>query len=448
MTVLDALTERGLRAAAGDRHARDTAALHLLDTVGCIAGAAGHPTATRLGGLPPAAGPHRTLGGHHSLGRAVLVEATLAHLDEFDALHPAAAVAPAAVVVPTALLVAADVDAPGERLLAAVLAGYETVVEAALRFGGAALYASGWWPTAVFGPLGAAAATAVLLDLSPARHREALSLAAAGLGGLLSADRLGDAHYLLTGQAAARGAEAAYLARAGAGGSPALLDAPAAAALGRAPAAPSPAGPSPAGPSPAAPSPAAPSPAGPHLLGTALKAYPCARPLHAALDALRQLAGDGVDLAAAREVRVALPPPLLRFVTADPAPPGPAEAAASAAVAVAALLRGRADDPAAYRDGGPPTGPPVSLAGDETLLTAFPAHWGAEVTVSTVDGAVLRRRVLDAPGDPARPLDATAVRAKFDRQVPRAARLAEACLGIAAAASVRPLRRLLAGVLR
>ena len=107
------------------------------------------------------------------------------------------------------------------------------MVEAALRFGGAELYRAGWWPTALFGALGAAAAAAVCLSLDEATTVQALAIAAAPLGGLFSADEFADGHYLLVGQVAERGVWAARAAAAGCTASLTLLDAPAEAALGR-----------------------------------------------------------------------------------------------------------------------------------------------------------------------------------------------------------------------
>ena len=380
MSTLDTLAARAVHAprAAGGQ-ARRLAALHVLDTMGCVVSGATHPMAAPLAGVYGTA-----------LRDRVLRWSAQAHLDEFDALHAGAAVVPAAVVVPAALLVAEREGRSGAAVVDAVIAGYEAVVEAGLRFGGSALYASGWWPTAVFGSLGAAAASAILLGLDEERTASALALASNGLGGLLSADSFGEAHYLLPGRAAADGVEAAYLARAGATGSRTLLDRPAALALGRPPGPPSPTGRG-------------------HLEDCGFKPYPCARPLHAAIDAL--LAMDTEDAA---HIEVALPSGLLSFVNADREVPGPAEASAGAAFAVAAALSGNPQDMATFRrarlDG---TTPPVTLAKDETLDALLPGHWAARVTVETPSGRT-SQRVVDALGSPSRPLPQDAVLAKFD----------------------------------
>ncbi|GGP13387.1 hypothetical protein GCM10012278_64950 [Nonomuraea glycinis] len=405
-TVLTELSDRArLATATATPRARELAVLHVLDTMGCVAAGADHPVAATLATFlgepfPPAAGGERFLGkpagggerflggpfssaagGERSLRTAVLVEATLAHVDEFDGFHPQAAVVPAAVVVPAALLTAAREGRDGAAVVDAVLAGYEAVVEAGLRFGGSALYAA-WWPTALFGALGSAAAAASVLGLDEERTRTALALAAAGLGGLLTADEFGEGHYLLAGRAAADGVDAAYLARAGARASLTLLDGPATAALGRA-----------AGPESAR--------EGVHLERCAFKAYPCARPLHAVVAAVTQLAAAGVPLRDAVAVRVRLPAVLLRFVNASTQPPGPAEAAASAAFAVTAAIRGRADDVRFYRaaDLGAGPHPEITMEADPALDRHLPDHWAAGITMTLQDGRQFHHDVHDLTDD-------------------------------------------------
>ncbi|MET9386239.1 MmgE/PrpD family protein [Streptomyces sp. NPDC002928] len=403
MSVLAEIAARS-RAAAQDADAQvlALAGRQVLDTMACVALGATHPLPGRwLGLLEP--GPvdgARAVGvaGRWSQVTAVEIESTLAHLDEFDPLHGPAAVAPGATVVPAALLTGAARHASGADVARAVVAGYEAVVEASLRCGGPGLYAHGWWPTALFGALGSAAASALLLALDEADTTTALALATAPLGGLLSGDDLGDGHYLLCGRAAAHGVWSARAAPAGLTASDTLLDGPAAAAFGRTTAPPSPQG-------------------APHLAATTLKSWPCARPLHTVLAALDDLAADGVLPAPGGTVDIALPSAALRFVTDTRRPASPVDAAASAAVAVAGAVAGRAHDPRWYRAAGsggialPDIA--VRLCASQNLDGLFPARWGADVTVRAPHGTVSgRRRRLTAPGDPTAPLTDEAVLAK------------------------------------
>ena len=393
MTVLRELAERGHRVGAGlSPPAAAATATLVLDTVGCAVAGRGHPLAIEFirtaqafsGSASPA------------LRDRVALTATLAHLDELDAFHTAAAVLPCATVVPVALELARHRATAGPVLLAAVAAGAEVIVEAGLRFNASALYARGWWPAALFGGLGAAMTASLLLGHDEATTAQALGLAAAGLGGLLSADQLAAGHYRLVGRAAADGLEAALGAECGQRAGATLLDHPAAAALGR-----------PANP---------PSPTQePHLAAGAIKMFACARPLHAAIEALAELRARGHDPARADRIRISLPAPTLRFVTAERDPAGPAEAAASAAYVLTAFRADRADDPTYFRATGPIDAPDVELADDPELDARYPFHWGARVELFGRDPA--EACVLDARGGPERPWPQAQIHEKFRRLV-------------------------------
>ncbi|MEJ2869854.1 MmgE/PrpD family protein [Actinomycetospora sp. OC33-EN08] len=385
MTTLDELASRA-RAAADDADAatRREAGRQVLDVLGCLASGASHPLARAwlpLVGEDPDGVALPGVPGRRRPEDAVEVGGVLAHLDELDPLHGPSAMASGAVVVPTVLALADGIT--GEQLARAVVAGYEAGAEASLRFGGPALYATGRWPTAVFGPLAAAAAAAVLLDLDEAGTTTALALASTSLGGLLSADVLGHGHYLLGGTAARAGLRAALGARAGLTASTTLLDGPGAVALGRVP--------------------DPPSGTGPHLAATGSKRWPCSRPLQSVLAALDELADRGVRPDDGDVVTVALPTAARAFVTATETPDDPTTAAASATVAVRGHALGRADDPGWFREvaaglaRGPRTG--VQLTGSADLDAAFPARWGAHVEVRGATATC-----LVPPGHPDRPL--------------------------------------------
>ena len=391
MTVIGELVARARHAAAlaGDPLAAGITARLLLDAVGCAVGGLGHPLSPALAAM---LGPE--------LGRTprsrVLAEATLLHADEFDAIHTASAVLPCATVVPAALEAARHRRVPGRLLLAGIMAGGEVALEAGLRFGGPALYRKGWWPTALFGPLGAAAATSVLAGQDDRTMEHALALAASRLGGLLSADQLGAGHYLLVGRAAADGRDAALAAGAGMSASTTLLDGPAAAALGGH---------------------AAPATTGDELLITssAFKAFPCARPLHAVVEAVRALRDGGTDVAGSGTLRIGLPSAVLRFVTNERNPAGPAEAAASAPYVIAATLDGCVDQPDAFRFVRPiGPAPRVDVYASAEMDRVFPEKWGAVVEV-VAGGSRARARVDEASGGAGRPWAADQVVAKFER---------------------------------
>lgn len=354
---------------------------HLLDTLGCLMVGVGHPSAPglrRYVDLLDESGSVSSFvtGRPVTLRHAVALDSTYIHLDELDAIHAGAAVVPPAVVVPAALAVAARTGASGRELAAALLGGYDVMVEAAARLGGPSLYAQRWWPTAAVGALGTAWATARLLGLDEAGRCRAVALAGHATGGPIGSDALGEGHYLAAGRAAASGLEAAYQAVAGLRGDPSLLDA-------GLPGAADPPGPATAG-------------VEPHLRTCAFKRYPFARPLHAALAALEELSAR-TPLATADRIEVQVPAPLVRFVTAARAPAGPVEAAASAAVAVAAHLAGRSDDVQFVRQAAEATGPQVELIASEDLAADLPARWSSRVVAHLPGGTVETAFAPDAP---------------------------------------------------
>ena len=99
-------------------------------------------------------------------------------------------------------------------MLAAFAEGWEAMAAVAAA-SHPALYDGGWHPTAVCAPIGAAIATARLLELAPAARRGAVALAVLRAGGTRGAFG-SDGKAVQVGLAAAAGVQAALLARAGA----------------------------------------------------------------------------------------------------------------------------------------------------------------------------------------------------------------------------------------
>jgi 2-methylcitrate dehydratase PrpD len=155
-----------------------------------------------------------------TLPQAALVNATAAHALDFD--DYAFSNHPSAVLVPTILAAAEESAADGGRMVAAYAAGYEIWADLMLREPDH-LHSKGWHPTAVFGPVGAAAAASVALGLDAARTAHALALAASLAGGVM--ENFGTmAKPFHGGRAAEGGLTAAGLAAAGIEASPTALE--------------------------------------------------------------------------------------------------------------------------------------------------------------------------------------------------------------------------------
>jgi 2-methylcitrate dehydratase PrpD len=209
----------------------DHAKVCLLDWIGAALCGSNSPTAAiALCAVRQIAGRGRaTLVGARqgacSFG-AAFYNGAVGAVDEIDDVHQDASLHPGSVVVPAALAMAEGQRASGQRLLTAVVAGYDMVVRVA-RAAGPSHYAH-WHTTGTCGTFGAAAAAGSILGLDPAVMTMALGLAgtqAAGLWESLNGEAT-MAKHLHSAKAASSGILAALLAREGFQGSPTILEGP------------------------------------------------------------------------------------------------------------------------------------------------------------------------------------------------------------------------------
>lgn len=144
---------------------------------------------------------------------AALANGTVGHVLDFDDTSYTGIMHGSTVVFPAALAAAESAGADGRRVLEAFVAGSEVTYAIAVHCGHGH-YHKGWWSTATFGTIGAAAAAARALDLSERQTACALSLACLQAGAQKASFGT-DAKPYLAGQAAAAGVESALLASAG-----------------------------------------------------------------------------------------------------------------------------------------------------------------------------------------------------------------------------------------
>lgn len=215
------------------------ARLGFTDCVGVLLAGRNETAVKRLASYVVAQGAapkSRMVGASHHIGRvgasprvsmvqAGLVNATAAHALDYDDF--AFSNHPSAVLVPT-VLAAADASASegrpvsGQQMVAAYVVGYEVWADLMLREKDL-YYDKGWHPTAVLGPIGAAAAAAVVLGLNASQAKDALALAASDSGGVF--ENFGTlAKPWHGGRAAAAGLNAAGLAAAGLAASATALE--------------------------------------------------------------------------------------------------------------------------------------------------------------------------------------------------------------------------------
>lgn len=205
------------------------AAAGVLDTFGVILAASALRHRPDLTCLLPVLGQsgHATVFGQGipaSAGAAALINGTLAHALEADDTHIAAVMHASAVVIPAAFAMAEHVDAGGETFLRAVVVGVEAMVRIGLALPGAFL-PRGFQGTSVAGPLGAALAAGLLLDLDEDRLTHALGIAGSMSGGVFEFLAEGaTSKWVHGGWPALAGVTAACLAQGGMTGPSTILE--------------------------------------------------------------------------------------------------------------------------------------------------------------------------------------------------------------------------------
>lgn len=122
-------------------------------------------------------------GGSACATVAALANGTLAHSLDFDDTHVKSVTHISAPVWAATLALGEDIGASDSDMLLAFVTGFETASRAGAGLG-EAVTARGWHATGVFGRLGAAAASAVLLGLNVERTVHALGAAATQTSGL------------------------------------------------------------------------------------------------------------------------------------------------------------------------------------------------------------------------------------------------------------------------
>ena len=116
---------------------------------------------------------------------AALCNGTATHGFELDDLLDEAIVHPGAIVVPAALAAAESVDASGSKLLTGIVAGYEVLNRVGLAAGTEPAH-RGFHKTTIIGPVGAAVAAGVILNLKPEQLMAATGLACSTSSGIKS----------------------------------------------------------------------------------------------------------------------------------------------------------------------------------------------------------------------------------------------------------------------
>jgi len=378
-SLTEALAQHLARPVCAPDRAR--ARLHLLDWLGCVAGA----RASELGIIAARAEPD-------ALTRAGL----LGNLLEMDDVDRTSRLHPGPVVWTAAMCAAREARCAMAALLDGAVRGYEAMIRV-----GRSLdrhHYAHWHPTATAGGFGGAAAAASVFGLDPERTVWALGHSGSLAGGLWQVrhEPAAMTKAVHAAQAALTSLWHARLARQGCAGARFILEGPQGlyAAATRAP----------------APDRVREDLPGWRIAEVSFKPWGACRHAHPAIDAALLLPHGAL---AAGPVMVETYGDALTFCNGpDPQTVGEAKFSLQHALAIVAV-RGRptlADfEPAAIHDEGIATARGrVLLRRNATFDTAYPAHFGARVTAGGQAS-----EVMDAWGDPERPLDEAGIASKL-----------------------------------
>lgn len=405
MTAIQTLAEHTAKIRARDLDAKSRAVLknHVVDTMcALIAGLHTEEGRALVKFQPPSGG----------IMEAVSRRASVTRLTEIDDIQLTSGTTPGSVIVTVALTLAGASSRPRAEFFAdAVVAGYEAMTRLGRALDGPRILYRGIWPTCFTTPFGAASVAARVagLDAAKTSHALAMGLAEATPGPGRPAGKLAS-RMLVMGEGARVGAQVARAAGQGFTGDLELIEGPwlkgahaleaNAAALtegfGN----------------------------GSALTTLSMKPFCSAKQSVGAVHALRTILARGVDPNSIRAVKVFVPE-AYRMMISHGASVGNRS---SSILSVAYQLGLAAHDPDGLYDvarervaGEGPVAEfakKVTIAADPALAVHYPSRWPARVEVETSSGTA-SEEVVDAPGDPGKPLDSAAVRDKFHKIVDR-----------------------------
>ena len=388
----------------------DAAKLHILDSLGCLlagsrleAGRLAYEMAVSSGNSTSSlAGSDR----RSSLLDAVRAMSTAAHCGEMDDIHGGAGICVGGMIVPALVALAEKHGGNGRSFLEGTIAGYETVIRVGLSIDAPKLFARGWWPSTVCGAFGVAAAGARFLNWPADKIANALGVAALHAGGMLTGGNEGaTARHLAFGHAAQNGVLALLAAERGFTGPKRAFEDPRGFCLTLS--------------------------AEPgfdhlrsfekfHLPDTAFKPYPCARQLHAGVEALLKvltqysLTGDRIG-----EIELFLPTQNAAMMNRPTITPTHAATVGSGQYVMAVTaLRGKMDlasfeETFLHSEDVLRLMSRVKVSASAELDRHYPKYWPGRIIVRSLDGRSYAEEVVIPKGERGNPMTAAEVEEKF-----------------------------------
>lgn len=390
----------------------DAAKLHILDSLGCVLAGSCLEPAKRAYHLAVAASGGNvasTLLGTRlrvSYLDAVQAMATAAHCAELDDIHGGAATCIGGMIIPALLAMAEKYGGSGRRFLDATVAGYETIARVGLSIDASKLFARGWWPSTVCGAFGVAAAGAKFLVWPADQTANALGIAALHSGGMLTGgDEGATARHVAFGRAAQNGILALLATEQGLTGPKRAFEDARGFCLTLC--------------------------AEPRweflqsfdryfLPEVAFKPYPCARQLHAGVEALLKLMAQySISTDAIREIVLAVPTQNVSMIDRPATPTLRAATLGSGQYVMAVTaLRGKIDL-ASFEEAYLQSEQvrqlmaKVKVSASAELERYFPKYWPGRVTVKLAGGHEHMEQIIAPKGESENPMTRQDVEEKF-----------------------------------
>jgi 2-methylcitrate dehydratase PrpD len=392
----------------------EAAKLHILDSLGCLLAG----SRLELGKL--AYDLARTSSGESSSSTSTLVGTRLrvslldavqamsvaTHCGEMDDIHSGAGTCIGGMVVPALLAMAGKYGGHGRNFLEGAIVGYETTARVGLAIDAPRLFTRGWWPSTVCGVFGVAAAGAKFLGWPLDKTVNALGIASLNAGGMITGGHEGaTARHLIFGRAAQSGILSLLAARQGFTGPKRAFEDPRGFCLTLS----------------AEPKWEYLQSAEPYCLpAVAFKPYPCARQLHAGVEALLRLLEDCAITPTVIEAIELLVPTAVASLLNRPATSmnRAANLGSGQYVMAVTAIRGKMDL-ASFDDGFLQSNEVSQLMGkvkvkDEIELDRyFPQSWPGRVRISLSNGSSHVREIIVPKGEKENPMSGREVEEKF-----------------------------------
>ena len=392
----------------------EAAKLHILASLGCLLAGSRLEAGELAYRLAMASNDNSSSSTSSLLGTASRVSfldvvqamAVAAHCGEMDDIHSGAGTCIGGMIVPALLAVAEKYGGSGRHFLEGAIVGYETTVHVGLTINAPRLFTRGWWPSTVCGVFGVAAAGARFLRWSLDETANALGIASLNAGGMVTGGHEGaTARHLIFGRAAQSGVVSLLAATQGFTGPKRAFEDPRGFCFTLS----------------AEPRWEYLQTTEPYYLPVAaFKPYPCARQLHAGVEALLRLFQDyAITSSSIGEIELSVPTAVASLVNRPASSTNRAAALGSGQYVMAVTaIRAKMDltsfDQEFLQNSevGSLMGK-VKVKGEIELDRYFPQSWPGRVRISLKNGSAYTREIIIPKGEKENPMSAQEVEEKF-----------------------------------